>query len=228
MLARKGAPHGSVVLAEKQTAGKGRWSRRWESARGGLYLSVILRPDDARDSELSLLPFLASVAAAEALERATSVAARLRWPNDLYVSGRKIGGVLCESSFAGDRLDYAVVGIGINVNQTREDFPPEVSLRATSVREALGETRDPFEVSAELVRSLESWWDLRREARVLERWQELASGAEGSPVKVLSADGEVFEAVTDGLAADGALRVRLVDGAERVLYSGDVQLLDSR
>ena len=228
MLARKGAPHGSVVVAERQTAGRGRWSRRWESGEGGLYLSVVLRSEEGRERDLPLLPFLASVAAAEALERAASISVRLRWPNDLYVEGEKLGGVLCESSFTGSRLDFAVIGIGINVNQRREDFPPEVRSRATSVREVLGQTRDVLEVAAELVRALESWWDGPRRAPVLERWRELAWGAEGSSVRVVSANGEVFEATTDGIAPDGALRVRLGDGAERVLYSGDVQLLDSR
>jgi BirA family biotin operon repressor/biotin-[acetyl-CoA-carboxylase] ligase len=228
MLARKGAPHGSVVVAERQTSGKGRWSRRWESDEGGLYLSLVLRPEKGYERDVPLLPFLASVASAEALERAASIAVRLRWPNDLYVTGNKLGGVLCESSFTGSRLDFAVVGIGINVNQRRDDFPPEVRSRATSVRELLGQTRDVLEIGAELVRALESWWEGPRETPVLERWQELAWGAEGSSVRVVSANGEVFEAMTEGIAPDGALRVRLGDGAKRVLYSGDVQLLDSR
>jgi BirA family biotin operon repressor/biotin-[acetyl-CoA-carboxylase] ligase len=225
-LARRGAPHGSLVVAETQTAGRGRWTRRWESPPGGLYLSVVLRPRAEENVLPSHFPIVAAVAAAEALERAASVVVRLSWPNDLYVGRRKVGGILSESSFSGTRLDFAVVGIGINVNQTAADFAPEVASRATSLRDVLGRHVDPVDVTVELVSGLESWWEHPQGAGLLERWSELAAGAEGSSVRVVSREGDAFEAVTEGLAPDGGLRVRLADGTTRILYSDDVHLLD--
>jgi biotin-(acetyl-CoA carboxylase) ligase len=174
---------------------------------------------------------MASVAAAEALESAVGVEPSLRWPNDLFIGGRKLGGILCESSFTGARLEFAVVGVGLNVNQAPGDFAPEVSSRAIALLEILGRASDLMDVGAELVARLERWyrilWEDENASAVLERWQELAAGFRDTPVAVVPRGEPGYRAVTRGLAPGGGLWVQLDDGSERLLHSDDVHLLDA-
>jgi BirA family transcriptional regulator, biotin operon repressor / biotin---[acetyl-CoA-carboxylase] ligase len=226
-LAKRGVPHGSVVLANSQSAGKGRWGRRWESVQGGLYLSVVIRqevPDANGVRDLGLLPLTAAVAAAEALEESFGVSCELRWPNDLFFAGRKLGGILCESIFVGGRCEFAIVGIGVNVNQKAEDFSGEVSSRATSLSAILGRSSDPFDAGLAIVLALEKWWEKASGPSVLERWRKLAGSLAGARVQVMPGDGSPYLASVVGLAADGGLEVRLDDGATRVLRSDEVRL----
>ena len=214
-------------MARAQSGGKGRWGRRWESVEGGIYLSLVIRPeapgvDHTRD--LGVLPLMASVAAAEALQEVTGIASELRWPNDLFFAGRKLGGILCESSYVGQRCEFAVVGIGVNVNQAAEDFPSEISSRATSVGAILGRAMDPLDAALAMVIALEKWWERKSRHRILQRWRELASGFEGSRVRVVSREGSAYPARIAGLADDGSLEVRLEDGTTRTLRSDDVHL----
>jgi BirA family biotin operon repressor/biotin-[acetyl-CoA-carboxylase] ligase len=222
--ARRGAPSGCLVLAESQTAGRGRWQREWSSPRGGLYLTAILRPEGGNSPEVSLLPVASSLAATEAIREAARVEARIRWPNDLLVDGRKVGGILCESSFTGDRPDFLVAGFGINVNQTGDDFPPELSLLATSLRLVTGHPHEVSLVAACLAERLEHWWEslLKDPATIVGRWDELACGQRESRVTVRHKEGQEFEAVTAGMAEDGGLRVRLADGRVQTLYTEEV------
>lgn len=112
-VARGGAAHGTVVLAEEQTAGRGRERREWQSARGGVWLTLVAREVDSRN--LGVLPLRIGIAAAEALERFQSGAIGLKWPNDLFLGGGKLGGVLVEARWRGEQLDWAAVGVGINL-----------------------------------------------------------------------------------------------------------------
>lgn len=156
----------------------------------------------------------------------TALDVRLRWPNDLYTSGRKLGGILCEGSFRGSEAEALVAGIGINVNQRIETFPREVQRRATGLAEHALDERD---VAARVVTRLETWWRIGEPARILARYRELVEGATGRVIQVHSRDteSEPYEAVTCGIADDGGLIVELDDGEERILYSEDVvQLRD--
>src|SRR5580692_12648380 len=137
--ARDGAPHGSVFLADEQTAGRGRGDHAWHSAAGqGLYVSVLLRPPIAA-ARLPLLPMAAGLAAADAIHAITSLTVDLRWPNDLLIGPRKVGGILVEAKIEAkvegetesSAVAYSVIGIGINVHQ--RDFPVGVSTPATSL-----------------------------------------------------------------------------------------------
>ncbi len=129
--ARSAAPHGSVYLADEQTAGRGRGDHGWISAAGeGLYVSVLLRPQIPA-ARLSLLPLAAGLAAADAIRAVSGLAADLRWPNDLLIGPRKAGGILVEAKIQSQRLPHAVVGIGINVHQ--REFPPNLATPATSL-----------------------------------------------------------------------------------------------
>jgi BirA family transcriptional regulator, biotin operon repressor / biotin---[acetyl-CoA-carboxylase] ligase len=230
VLAKRAAPHGSVVLAASQSAGRGRWNRRWDSAPGGLYLSIVLRPAGREIASLGLLPLVCALAAAEALSRGAGIDARLHWPNDLHVDRRKIGGILCESSFTGTRLDSAVMGIGINVNQPAEGFSRDVASRATSVRALVGREVPVAELALEIVLALEAWWDRdwsgAERGLVLARFAELAIGVDGLRVRVATREGKSYLAATRGLEADGGLRVELKDGTIRTLRSDEVHLVD--
>jgi BirA family biotin operon repressor/biotin-[acetyl-CoA-carboxylase] ligase len=129
--ARAGAPHGAVYFADEQLAGRGRGDHAWHSAAGqGLYVSILLRPSSAAN-RLPLLPLAAGLAAAQAIHVATSLSVDLRWPNDLLIGPRKVGGILVEARIEAGNVAFAVVGIGINVHQ--RDFPADVSTPATSL-----------------------------------------------------------------------------------------------
>ncbi|MCK4910612.1 MAG: biotin--[acetyl-CoA-carboxylase] ligase, partial [Thermodesulfovibrionales bacterium] len=137
-LAKDGASSGTVVAAETQTAGRGRLGREWVSPAGlNLYFSIILRPElSARD--VPLITLMCAVEAASALKAATGAQVKLKWPNDLLLDGRKLGGILVESHMKGAQVEFVVAGIGININSREEDFPPEVRGIATSLFMASG------------------------------------------------------------------------------------------
>ncbi len=192
-----------------------------------MYLSLVIRPEEPEASltrDLRVLPLTASVATAEGLWKSAAIESELRWPNDLFFSGRKLGGILCESSFVGGRCEFAVVGIGINVNQDAESFSREVSSRATSVCAILGRAIDPFDLALAVVVALEKWWERESRPRILGRWRELAPGLEGARVRVVPREGIAYPASIVGLADDGGLEVRLGDGELRTLRSDDVHL----
>jgi biotin-(acetyl-CoA carboxylase) ligase len=191
----------------------------------------VIRPEEPEEKatrDLGVLPLTASVAAAEALRESAEIASELRWPNDLFFADRKLGGILCESSFVGQRCEFAVVGIGVNVNQAAEDFRGELSSRATSVRAILGRAMDPLEVALAIIIALENWWERESRPRILQRWRELGGGLEGAPVRVVPRAGSAYVARIAGLADDGGLEVYLEDGTTRTLRSDDVHLQSGR
>jgi len=203
-LAGEGAPDRTVVVADHQTAGRGRFGRRWlDEAGASLLVSILLRPR-LEPSRLPLLSYAAAVAVAEALEAAAGLAGRLKWPNDVLVDGRKIAGILLESRIG--QAPAVVVGIGVNVAQRA--FPPDLAPRVTSVALAGGRSTDREALLAALLESFDAWRGrLEGEgfAAVRERWLAL-SDTLGRPVRV---DGRVGIAVD--LDAEGALVLR--DGA---------------
>jgi BirA family transcriptional regulator, biotin operon repressor / biotin---[acetyl-CoA-carboxylase] ligase len=155
--AREGAPHGSVFFADEQTAGRGRGDHNWQSAAGqGLYLSVILRPSIAIE-HMPLIPLAAGLAAAQAIGIATALEVDLRWPNDLLIGDRKVGGILVESKTEAGELAFAVVGIGINVHQ--RSFDANLSTPATSLELELRRTISRQALLISLLESLqhETW-----------------------------------------------------------------------
>jgi BirA family biotin operon repressor/biotin-[acetyl-CoA-carboxylase] ligase len=211
-LARAGAPHGTVVLAEAQTHGRGRQGRAWMSPPGeNLYLSVLLRPAIAphRAPPLTLAAAVAVCAAAAQL----GCRAAIKWPNDVLVDGKKLAGVLTESTSRGGRLEAVVVGIGVNVNWTA--IPPELSPSATSLALALGHPVDRERVAQVLLVELERWL-AAEPTEVARTWRQL-SDTLGRRVK--SAEGEGWARDLDD---DGALRVELDDGRMVYVRSGEI------
>jgi BirA family biotin operon repressor/biotin-[acetyl-CoA-carboxylase] ligase len=137
-LARGGAAEGTVVLAEQQTAGRGRLGRTWESPAGvNLYGSIVLRPG-VPPVEVPRLTLVAGIAVAEAIAATIAVRPQIKWPNDVLLSGRKVAGVLTELEAEAERVRFVIVGIGVNLNARRGDFPPELAAKATSLALAGG------------------------------------------------------------------------------------------
>jgi BirA family transcriptional regulator, biotin operon repressor / biotin---[acetyl-CoA-carboxylase] ligase len=214
--------HGTLVLAEAQTAGKGRLGRRWVSAAGeGLYLTLVLCP--RIPSNLApLMTLAAAVAAHESVERVTGLDVDIKWPNDLLVGRKKITGILCELHAELDRVNYVTVGIGINVNQTR--FPPEIREIATSLGIESGRKCSRVEVLLDFLATFERLYT-RFEARgpevVTGAWSRASSFNQGREIEVH--DGvRTIRGVTDGLSGLGALRIRTAEGSVEEVSSGDV------
>ncbi len=224
-LAKAGAAHGEVVIADKQTAGRGRRGRGWVSpARVNLHLSVILRPELPPQRAPELVSLVA-VAAAETL-LGFDVPVGIKWPNDLEADGRKIGGILLDLSAEAGRIHFVVVGLGLNLNASREDFPEEVRDVATSIRLQHGGPVSRAEAAASLLGDLERWLD-RFEAEGFEpvraRYSELSSIL-GQPVRLIEAE-RTLEGVAESIDESGALIVRKQDGSVERFLSGDVTSL---
>src|SRR5207247_7553043 len=122
-IVEQSAPEWAVVVADVQTKGKGRGRNKWESPKGGLWFSILLRPD-LPSPRLHLLQFLAAIATRKAIENQTGLSAMLKWPNDLVLGNAKLGGILIESKTLGEAISFAIVGIGLNINQGKGQLPP--------------------------------------------------------------------------------------------------------
>lgn len=178
-LARAGGPEGSAVVAERQTSGRGRRGRRWFSPSGGLWMSVVLRPH-LEASALPVLTMACALAAAGAVERCAGIRCGLKWPNDILLHGRKVGGILVESETGKAGLRAVVAGFGLNVNQPVSALPREISDTATSLFEHLGRPLRLSSLAGGLVRELEEYARClagqargREAARLAERYAAL-------------------------------------------------------
>jgi BirA family biotin operon repressor/biotin-[acetyl-CoA-carboxylase] ligase len=213
-LAEEGAEEGTVVIAETQTAGKGRRGRQWITRPGGAWLSVILKPgiDPAHAASITLL---AAVSVTKAL-REWGVEAVIKWPNDVLVNGKKICGILTEMSAETDVVSFIVLGIGVNLNN-------DVSLEtATTLKTELGHKVDRVRFVQGLLESLEEDYLTFKEqgfTPILWSWRRY-SDTLGRPVEV-TYQGEVIKGVAQDIADDGALMVKTKDGSVRRIVSGD-------
>lgn len=224
-MARAGAPEGLLVIADEQTAGKGRLGRAWSTPKGSaLAMSLILRPD-LPPYHAPRITLAAAVAICEAVRAATGLPAGIKWPNDLQIQGRKFCGVLTEMEAEMDRVAFVVVGIGLNVRLRREEMDPAFRETATSlVAEGALPIRRAALVQAVMARFEPIYHDLivDRFDRVLDRWRAL-SVMLGAEVRALSVHGEsVVEGVAEDVDADGALIIRLRDGSRSRVVAGEV------
>lgn len=224
VLARAGAPHGTLVLADRQTAGRGRFGRRWESPPGvGLWMSWVLHPGRPL-AEAFAVNAVVALAALEAAQFSTGCRVGLRWPNDVVAGDRKLCGLLAESAMAGDRLEALVVGVGLNVNQRPGDFPDELREEATSLAQLAGRPVDRAHALALFVEALDRGWSRLESlgaAALLADWRR-ESTFQGQPVEVDEA-GRRWRGVARDIAEDGALVVEPVEGGRRTLHAGDVR-----
>ena len=212
MHAAAGRPIGTVILADEQTAGKGRHGHSWHSAPGdGIYFSIVLRP-------VPLLTLALGLAAAEAITAATGVACDLRWPNDLMLNGKKAAGILVELVDG-----VAIAGIGINVNHS--DFPEELAALATSLRLCTARDIDRTTILLALIPAVEKWAAQDSET-ILRRFTQASSYVSGKRVIVDQPNGRV-EGTTSGLDSSGYLVVRKDDGTDALILAGGVRAAGS-
>jgi len=220
------APEWTVVTADEQTAGRGRHSNQWHSTAGaGLYLSALLRPGTIM-RRAGWLSLLAAVAGAETLLDLGLGGVDIKWPNDLLIGERKIGGILIESETSSSgHLERAIVGIGINLNH--HQFPPPLDQTATSYRIETGRSIEVALVRTWLLERLAHWyqqWRNEGEGAIRDRWLACSSYGRGRAVGVTVA-GERVEGVTAGLDPEGALRLITPSGAIRTIVTGQVSHL---
>ncbi|MDO8433181.1 MAG: biotin--[acetyl-CoA-carboxylase] ligase [Candidatus Binatus sp.] len=224
-LAANDAAEGTVVIAEKQSAGRGRMGRTWHSPSGvNLYATIILRPTISL-AEVSKLSLVAGVAAAEALEREAVGIVALKWPNDIWLRGRKAGGIIAEAlSDSHQQLSSVLLGIGININLTVDDLPAELRDKATSLRIATGHACDRIAIAESLFSLLDSRY---RETlsggfeSVRAAWERY-SALTGKRVSIL--DGGLRKTgVVKGIDVDGALLLDIGENVERIV-AGEVSV----
>lgn len=225
--AQSGSPDGTVIVADRQTAGRGRLARTWESpAARNLYLSVLIRRLPAGE-RLGWLPLLAGTATAAAIRIVTSLSPSLKWPNDLLVGTKKVGGILSESQGIGTDDACAVLGIGLNVNWRPEEMPPELNPIATSL---VTETQTPVDrarLLARLLIELEQRVDEWRAGNLAGLTEEYRRhcGTIGQQVKIDVGGGGQLEGTVTGIEPNGSLRLHSGSGRfaqDRIVHAGDV------
>lgn len=226
-LGHAGEPEGAVVLAEEQTAGRGRAGRTWHSERGaGIYATLLLRPK-LTPVEAPLLTMMAGISAHTAIQAATKLSVDLKWPNDLMSRGKKVGGILTEMHAEPAQVRFVIVGIGINVNQ--EKFPGDLCGMATSLRLETGRTQSRLELLVRLLREFEN--DYNRFLTdgghsVTTRFTAASSYVSGKRVRVTNGR-ESFTGVTSGLSREGLLQVLRDGGPMITVMAGEVAEIKS-
>lgn len=222
-LARDGVKEGVVVFAESQSKGRGRLGRKWVSPAGkGLWFSVLLRPP-LRPAEATQLTVAAATALARAVQAQTGLAPDIKWPNDLLVNGRKIAGILTEMSAEVDRVNYLIIGMGVDVNQNASDFPPDVRKIASSLKLASGQPVQRAELAAAILQELDR--DYGRICAggfpaVADEWEARCTTL-GQHVTVLLGERRV-QGRAESLDDAGALLVRTQHGRIERIIGGDV------
>ena len=225
-MAEEGAEEGTTVIADCQRAGKGRMGRRWESPSGvNLYCSVILRPQ--------ILPFLApqltlmsAVAVARTIDSTTNLRSQIKWPNDILVNGCKVAGLLNELSAETEGVNFVILGIGVNINMERGQFPPDLRYPATSLAIEQGKAVRRLEFVRALLRSLDELYALflrKGDGAIRDLWLERCNVL-GRRIKV-SGQQDGLTGVVTGVDEFGGLLVRTDDGREERILAGDVTLV---
>jgi BirA family biotin operon repressor/biotin-[acetyl-CoA-carboxylase] ligase len=224
-LAETGAPEGTLVVADYQTAGRGRLARRWWSPpESSLLLSLVFRPTFLAPHQAQRLTMICSLAVCDAVADVTGLTAAVKWPNDVLIGGQKVCGLLAELGSAGSRLDYVVVGLGVNVNVDFEDGDaPALTAPATSLKAVSGREVSRLDVLAALLRCVEARYErLQAGALPHEEWQSRLVTL-GQAVQVTMPD-RVLIGLATGVDADGALLVQRTDGDVERVWAGDVTL----
>ena len=222
-LAKAGAVHGTVLVAGTQTGGRGRMGRSFLSPTGGVYLSVILRPDCSHE-KLMHLTCAAAVAGCKAVEQACGVCPNIKWTNDLVYGKKKLGGILTELGLDGaGNVAYAIIGIGINCEKA-EDFPKELQDTVTSIREISQSGCTAHTLTAKLIEAIyetdQMLFTGKQEMMGFYRAHCITLGKE---IKVIQGDSVTYGTAVD-LDEDGGLLVRFADGSEKIVASGEVSV----
>lgn len=222
-LARKGAEEGTIVIADKQVQGKGRLGKSWDSPSGtGIWMSIVLRPQ-ILPGQASQLTLLAGLCMCEAIQRVTGLEAKIKWPNDVVVNGKKICGILTEMSAEMERINYIIVGIGVNVNT--KTFPEEL-IHASSLYLEGGKEYIRRYIVKEFIQLFEkdyiNYKDEKNISVFLDRYKAQCVTLH-SHVKIIGANGE-YTAYTKDIAEDGSLVIEDENGKENRVLSGEVSV----
>ena len=219
--AQQGAVEGTVILADEQTAGRGRLKRVWLSPRGNIALSIILYPNMAH---LPSIIMLASLAVVHSIKAVAGLNSQIKWPNDVLINGRKVCGILIESDVQGNTVNYTIIGIGINVNLKLADFA-EVPPDATSLTDELGrDVSRPSLIRCLLVEIERLYSVLSTGGSVYEDWRDSLVTL-GRKVRVNTGEA-IYEGVAESVTKDGSLLLRNMDGGVTRVVAGDVTLHD--
>lgn len=223
-LADDGAAHGTVVVADRQTAGRGRRGRTWESPAGkNLYFSILVRPE-IETQKAPMLTLVMAYSAAKAIREHLNMQVMIKWPNDLVVSKKKICGILTEMNLKKSKIDYIVVGTGVNVNVT--EFPEELQNKATSLCLEKGNIVDRnlllTKILAEFWKQYDRFLEVQDLAFLRDEYNEMLINRDRE-VLVLEPEHE-YQAVARGINQTGELEVVLEDGNEAVVYAGEVSV----
>ena len=218
-LAEKGAKEGVVVIAEKQDKGKGRLGRKWVSPPGGIYMSCVFRPDimPAEIQEFTLVAALGVIDAVR--EVSTNIPVRIKWPNDILVRDKKLCGILTELKAESDRIDFVVLGVGVNANTSEKSLP----LNATSIKKEANRTISRLDLVKGLLKNLEKRYLKFKESGFSVFAGEIKANSVTIGKRVLvKSHNASFEGEASDIDQEGALIVRLDDGNARRVLSGDV------
>ncbi len=228
-LLKEGYPTGTVVIADRQTKGKGRLGRSWISPAGkNIYMSFALRPN-ITPKYATLITLTSVVACTTALRRYSEIPVLIKWPNDMLIDHKKIGGILTEMKIEGEKIKAAVVGIGLNINMTENDIPEEIKEIATSLRLCKGEEFSRALLIAEIIKEFDKWYQLlekKNRKTIIDRWMAL-SGTIGKQVKIILSDRELV-GLAEAIDEEGRLIVKLQDGKYEKISAGDVTLLRAK
>src|SRR5713101_1484234 len=218
-LAQQLAPEWTVVVADVQTRGRGRGRKTWESPKGGLWFSILLRPT-IPTLRLPLLQFLAAIATRQALENETGASVKVKWPNDLVLGNAKLGGILVESKTLADRISFAILGIGLNINQSKAQLPSE----AVSLRLVSGKQHDlRLLLRAILDQMRSSYDDLDNPSKIMEEWWR---NCVHRPLRVqVTVSEDTVTGVSRAIDEDGSLVIETDDHKIRRVSEGSLAIL---
>jgi BirA family biotin operon repressor/biotin-[acetyl-CoA-carboxylase] ligase len=223
-LATRGCKEGTVIVAEKQTQGKGRLGRRWVSPKGGIWLSLILRPEMS-STEASKITFITASAVVETIQQLYALDPVVKWPNDVLINGQKICGILTEASTRAGIVQFVIVGVGINANIDLKSFPPTLQREVTTLKYELGHAVERQALTKTLLQNFDHRYSRLRQGEwrtLLQEWKNAAAFLHKS-VRITSFD-EIFLGEAVDVDLDGALLIRLDTGVLKRVLAGDIEL----
>jgi len=226
-MALKGEAEGAVVVAGSQTRGRGRMQRSWFSPEGtGLYFSLLLRPLLAAD-QAGIIPIFAAAACVRAIQNLCRIAAEIKWPNDLLISGKKVGGILCESHLQKSASRFMMVGVGINVNTDQQDFPAGLHRQSISLAAAIGRPVERERLLQVVLREMRRMYPMvtgNRQA-ILKIWQSHCRHLDHEVT--IRHDRQIWSGVFKGVAENGAAIVELPTSEMVTIENGDFSLREN-
>lgn len=224
--AQSGCPEGTVIIADRQLKGRGRLGRKWFSPPGkNIYMSIVLRPE-VPPQHSTIITIMASVAVAIAAMQISRINARIKWPNDIMVSGKKLAGILSEIRIENNKILYVVIGVGININTAPDEMPDEIKKTSTSLYMETAETINRASAAMFILEEMNKWYNQLNNsgnAPIIRRWTKLSTTI-GKTIRVASG-AHVFEGTAEAIDNDGFLLMRLIDGSLKKISSGDVTVI---